>query len=431
MSAPGDSDASRRDEPVERLLRLGRILAGCPGAPDEDWAGIAGLAKGQGLSPLLFWRLREGASADGQGQGVPGEVMDELRADLYAAAAQGLLAEQQLVMVLAALSEEKVPAMVVKGAALGAFYPDAALRLYGDIDIMVPEVQLGSAERALNRLGYQSYASQGWWLDHFHHLPPMVQDGGGLAVELHWRLDYEEEKGRLPVDDLWARAAPWTIQDQTALRLDMVDMVLHLCRHAVVQHRVHGAFRSLCDLVQVTEGWGDAQWEALARRAVDYGLARPTYLMLVLVEQVLNRAVPARTMEALRPAGPISGPRELMRQLMMRSGGDRPAPVSVGAVQAAVGGPPAAKLRHLMRSLFLPRDGMAMVYDIPPDSPRIWLAYLWRPIDLLRRYGLSAWRVLRGEQGAQAAWRREVWLERWLRAVPDLDEADDERPERT
>jgi hypothetical protein len=279
-------------------------------------------------------------------------------------------------------------------------------------------------------LGYQSHASQGWWLDHFHHLPPMVQDGGGLAVELHWRLDYEEAKGRLPVDDLWARAAPWTIQGQTALRLDMVDMVLHLCRHAVVQHRVHGAFRALCDLVQVTEGWGDAEWEALARRAADYGMARPVYLMLVLVEQVLNRPVPAWTMEALRPAGPIWGPEELMRQLM-GSGGDSPAPVSVGAVQAAAGGPTAVKLRYLLRSLFLPRDGMAMVYDIPPDSPRIWLAYLWRPIDLLRRYGLSAWRALRGEQGAQAAWRREVWLERWLRAVPDLVEAEEERPDRT
>ena len=94
----------------------------------------------------------------------------------------------------------------------------------------------------------------------------------------------------------------------------------------------------------------------------------------------------------------------------------------VGAVQAATEGPFAARLQHLMGSLFLPRAGMAMVYDLPADSPRIWLDYLWRPIDLLRRYGLSAWRTLRGERGAQAAWQREVWLERWLRSDEQLDE---------
>ena len=88
--------------------------------------------------------------------------------------------------------------------------------------------------------------------------------------------------------------------------------------------------------------------------------------------------------------------------------------VSVGAVQAVAEGPLAARLGHLAGSLFLPREGMAMVYRIPVDSPRIWLAYLWRPVDLLRRYGLSTWRTLRGERGAQAMWQREVWLERWL-----------------
>jgi hypothetical protein len=58
---------------------------------------------------------------------------------------------------------------------------------------------------------------------------------------------------------------------------------------------------------------------------------------------------------------------------------------------------------------------MAVVYGRPVHSPRIWLAYLWRPVDLLRRYGRAAWGALRGEPAARAAWDREAWLERWLR----------------
>ena len=117
-------------------------------------------------------------------------------------------------------------------------------------------------------------------------------------------------------------------------------------------------------------------------------------------------------------------PDELMRRLM-GSDGAAPARSLWEQCRRLLKGPFAARLQHLMGSLFLPREGMAMVYEIPADSPRIWLAYLWRPIDLLGRYGLSAWRALRGERGAQAAWQREVWLERWLRGDEQLDELED------
>jgi hypothetical protein len=355
---------------------------------------------------------------------VPQEVMDRLRQDLHAAAVQVMLAEQQLAAVLGALSTAEVPALVVKGAALGSFYPDPALRLYGDLDIMVPETQLDTAEGALNGLGYHCFASKAWWLDRLHHLPPMMREGGGLLVELHWRLDYQEGKGRLPADDLWARAVPWMVHDQPALRLDAVDEALYLCRHAVVQHRAHGVFRSLCDLAQLTKGWGQEEWEMLGRRALEYELARPVYLTLVLAEQALNFRIPAEVVPVLRPSGSVSEPDELMRRLM-RSDGAPSVRVSLGAVQAATEGPFEARLQHLMGSLFLPREGMAMLYDMPADSPLIWLAYLWRPVDLLRRYGRSAWRALRGERAAQAAWQREVWLEHWLRGDEQLDELDE------
>ncbi len=407
-------------ESIDGLRRLGQILASIPADPDTDWASVVGLARRQRVAALLFWRLRQWESDEDGVAGAPQEVMDGLRQDLHAAAAQMVLAEQQLASVLGALSAADVPVVVVKGAATASFYPDSALRPYGDIDIMVPEAQLGLAEHTLNSLGYECFASKAWWLDRFHHLPPMVSEDGGLLVELHWSLDFQVENGRLPAKDLWARAVPWTVKGQPTLRLDAIDAVLHLCRHAVVQHRVYGAFRSLCDLVQITEGWGQGEWEMMGQRALDYELARPVYLMLVLAEQMLKLAAPAEVVSRLRPPGSPLEPDELMRRLM-RSTGAAPTRVSLGAVQAATEGPLAARLRHLVGNLLLPRAGMAMVYRIPADSPWIWLCYLWRPVDLLWRYGLSFWRVLRGERAAQAIWQREVWLERWLRAdhLPD------------
>jgi len=295
---------------------------------------------------------------------------------------------------------------------------------------MVQRHRLDAAEQALNALGYRCFASKGWWLQRFHHLPPMVNDAGGLLVELHWRLDYEEEKGRLPAGDLWARAVPWMVRDQPALRLDAVDATLYLCRHAVVQHRVHGAFRSLCDLVQLTRGWSEAEWGTLSRRAQRYGLTRPVYLMLTLGKETLDLAVPAATLSALRPSSSFPQAEELVQFLIGLSDAVS-TQVSAGAVHAAADNSLAARLNHLLHSLFLPRDAMAMVYGIPPGSPRILLAYLWRPIDLLGRYGLSALRMLRGERVARAAWQREVWLERWLRGEALQGGADVDWSEKT
>jgi len=448
VSAPGDNDVSPPTGSIERLRQLGQILKGRPAGPDADWVRIADLARYHGFAPFLFWRLGEGASERDHRLDVPQEVVDGLRADLYSAAAQGIKAEGQLARVLEALSRADLAAIVIKGAALAAYYPDPSLRLYGDIDIMIPSGQIDLAEQTLYAEGYRSITSRSWWLDRLHHLPPaasesgalpvelhwmdrihhlppMISESGGLLVELHWRLDHEEGNGRLPTDDFWTRVMPWMVQGQPALRLDPIDEALYLCHHAVVQHRVHGAFRALFDLSQITASWDLVEWRTLCGRAQLYGLERPIYLMLVLAEQVLDLAVPIEVLSELRPSGQVAEPSQLLHKLMEASG-DPEASVSPSAVDGLVRGSLGARLRHLIRHIFLPRSGMAAVYHLPEKSPRIWMTYFWRPIDLLRRYGLSAWRALRGEQGTQAAWRRELWLERWLRGVPDLNEEDED-----
>lgn len=413
MSGSEEQRHLQGEQSLTDLRQLGRVLTGSPPHSDADWGRLAELARREGVSAFLFWRVGQGTGGVSFREDVPPGVIDELREDLYTTVARTALAEVQLAVVLGALTRARIPVVVVKGAALGAYYPDPGLRPYGDIDIMVRREQLDLAEQALLALGYRGIASKDWWLDRFHHLPPMASEGSALLVELHWRLDYEEEKGRLPAEDLWARAMPWMVRGQPGLQLDPIDATLYLCRHAVVQHRVHAAFRALFDLAQVTGSWGGVEWQELAERALRYRLERPVYLMLVLAGDLLNLAVPADILSLLSPSGTAAEPGQLL-QMLLGSEGDRADRVSVGAVQSLTMGSLLARLRFLIRRLFLSRAGMAAVYHIPEDSPRIWLAYLWRPVDLVGRYGRTALRALRGERGSRAAWQREVWLERWL-----------------
>jgi hypothetical protein len=336
-----------------------------------------------------------------------------LQEDLYTATAHSIIAERQLVEILGVFQNAKVTSVVVKGAAVASFYPDRALRRYGDLDLWVREEDLQQAEEVLLDLGYAYAKSKAWWLREHQHLPPLRSERRGLPVELHWCLDRGRRPGRLPTEDLWTRAVPWQLGGEPALRLDPVDTVLHLCRHAVVQHRARLGLRALCDFAQATATWAPTDWESLARRAKVYALARPVYLMLSLVERVLGRPAPAEVISALEPPSHAALPDNLLDLFLERDGAAAPS-VPLAVVRAGVEQTLLGRLHHLLRHLVLPRDGMAAVYKLPADSPRIWLAYLWRPLHLLGRYGRSTWHMLRGQQSAQTAWAREVWLEEWL-----------------
>lgn len=408
-----------------RVRQLGQLLAGRAVGPDVDWTAVLGLASRYRLSALLYWRLQAQGAADGEtkqnGAGqpggrwgaIPGVVRERLRQDYFTATAQAVVVEQQLGQVLEALTLAGIPVVVLKGAALAAFYPDPVLRIYNDLDVLVPHADLARAEHALLGLGYRCLRAKEWALAQHYHLPPMIGTARQLDVEVHWRLDEPHEAGSLPVDHLWSRAQAWSVAGHQALRLDAVDAALHLCQHAVLQHRGRQGLRPLCDLAQVVGSWQQAEWQGLVYRALDYGLEPVVYLILTLMEQLLSTAVPPAVMKALHPAGIEPLPEDLLERLLPVEA----SPVThvpMALLRAESKGTVLAGARHFFGRLFLPRDAMAAMYGVPADSARIWLTFLWRPLNLLRQYGVAAWGVLWGSRSARAAWQREAWLEHWL-----------------
>jgi hypothetical protein len=404
-----------RDDGLSDLRALGRMLMGAPPSPDLNWKALLALSRGYGLSPLLYFRLfgpRGSGEAGDAGPCVPQGAAELLRLDYHAMVARWMAAGHQLAGILHALAAAHVPGIVLKGPVVADFYPLPALRAYGDLDLLVPKAQLAVAERALNHLGYACTRPKTRAPEAHRHLPPMVSDHHRLAVELHTRLDDSGRVGRLPVRDLWARAVPWSVNDQQALRLEEVDAVLYLCRHAAVQHWGRWYLRSVVDLAQMTGGWGRGEWDALTRRAAACELDRAVVLMLVLAEQVLGVAAPPETMAALYPAGLEPLPEDLAERSLQMDG--EPAATAAVVARAGLAEPLLPRVRRLWGIAFQRRESMAAKYKVPAGSPRVWLTYLWRPVDLLQRYVPVLWHTLRREPAANAAWSQTAWLQLWL-----------------
>ena len=397
---------------IEGVLALGRLLAGRPSREDPAWDFVVPLAREHGLSPLLYWCAAHAPA----GAVVPAELLQQLKNDFYSAVRQTMLAERQLAELLAALGQAGVPTLVLKGSAAGAFYPDPALRVYSDLDFLVPSSKVLEAERVLHALGYRSPLSTAWWQEQFQHLAPMTRARDELCVEVHWSLaSGNGNAGFLPAKDVWERGVPWRVgpgAGQPTLRLDDVDTVLHLCYHAAVQHRLYLGLRPLSDLAQVVSGWDQDHWLALMGRARAYGLQRPVDLVLALAARWLSLDLPREVTTSWEPLAPMLD--GLLARLAFPEAGGPTALVVAGAAPGL-----GARLRHLLWHLFLPREGMAVTYGIPARSPIIWLAYAWRPFDLLRKHGGTMWRVLRGEGTARSAWTADVWLERWRQGPRD------------
>lgn len=411
-------DMLNRQNGVSALCILGAFLMGRPSESlpkaDSDWEVLVRVARQHGLSALLY---RQARLASGE-PGIPPAVTNVLRRDYMVAVAQTMTVERELAQALNALHTAGVPAAVLKGAALGAYYPAPSLRTYGDIDLWVRREHLDLAEQTLNNLGYQATQSREWALEQGHHLPPMIghSDDGRpderRPIEVHWRLDNGSQPERLPVDELWSRLEPWSVAGAPARRLSVVDAALHLCHHAVAQHRLAFGLRSLCDLAYVTQSWDEHAWDVFVERALGYGLQRSVYLLLVLAGPVLGPLAPPAIMQRLAHTTPPLPDDQIVE--WAASWAEAEVYMPAAAAQAAGQSSWVARLRRLLWHLFPPRKVMAVVYGVAYRSPRIWLTYLWRPVDLLRRYGAAVWSAARGAPAARAAWTRQAWLERWL-----------------
>ena len=137
--------------------------------------------------------------------------------------AKNQLILSELEAVIKKFNENKIPSIVLKGAALMLFdHHIAETRVMRDYDLLVPEDKIESALAILkDELGYVLYSKA----NHAYTL----KNSQDLMIDLHHRLfDYS------PIDesDIWDRAIDVVINTTNVKVLDLTDQLFHVCLHA-------------------------------------------------------------------------------------------------------------------------------------------------------------------------------------------------------
>jgi len=199
-----------------------------------EWSALPGLLRPHWIIPLLAWNLRSWPEEFRP----PREIVSDFEQGFLQGAAGNLLDGRQIRVILTALQEGGIPALLIKGHALArTVYPDPAVRQSSDIDILVRPEDIPAGAAILEKLGYscpvQSFDlhREGYHSQNFY--PP----GPGSAVDLQWSLSMQF--GRFLEEDLDAafkRKISITSGDLTFDTLSPRDHLLYQVFHTVFQH---------------------------------------------------------------------------------------------------------------------------------------------------------------------------------------------------
>jgi hypothetical protein len=276
-----------------------------------DWETVTITAIAIGLAPLLHWQL------DQAGVMPPPLALAKLAVTRQAHAKRNQAIAQQLTELLAALAQQNIDVIVLKGALLApTVYHEAALRPMNDIDLLfrVEDLpRIGSILESLNYSGKHKSADQGPGVT--KHLStyrragnqgetpnPYLSDGGDRMIEPHGSL--EESWFGLKVDitpGVWTRAVPISLYGQPAYRLSTSDTVIHLTVHAAF-HVIMGAsvFVQLYDIGRVIEAWpAELNWPEILSLTRKANAQAFVYAGLYWARKLYQAIVPETALAAL------------------------------------------------------------------------------------------------------------------------------------
>lgn len=257
---------------------------------------------------------------------LPPVARDQLSSALVMAEGRERVARWELDRISYALRDEPDLTLIcMKGCAyLLLHLPNTAGRIFADVDLLVPESQLGRAEETLNRHGWAtkklSPYDDNYYRRWSHELPPLVHVERDVEIDLHHSIAAPTSRLKPDPSKLIHRS-----REIPGSRFRVPageDLVLHAMVHLMFGADLSDKLRDLADIGDLlhTLAGEDAEfWDRLRDRARELGLTRPAYYGLRYCAEYLNSAVPNTLLDVIADWAPPLPARWLMDRLVPRA----------------------------------------------------------------------------------------------------------------
>lgn len=270
-----------------------------------DWDLLIRQARRANLIARLATQLEPQLDA------LPAAPVRHLRAALLIARRQRIATRWEAECIRRALTPLGIQPILLKGAAyLLRDLPASRGRLFGDVDLLVPQAQMAAAEAGLIAAGWafdaalSDYDSR-YYRDWMHEIPPLYHQQRDTALDLHHTILPPTARVKVNTEALFADAQD--VPDMPGLRvLAPVTMFLHSAAHLFHEGELDNGLRDLFDLDALLRDFGrdPAFWAALVPRARVLGLTRPLFHALRYTTRLLGTPVPDGVMQAAAADAP-------------------------------------------------------------------------------------------------------------------------------
>ncbi len=365
--------------------RLGRLLER---ESEINWEAVVQRALTRGTAALLRLNLARIGELDG----VPLVQRAALEEINHRWAARHLAFVSEATRLLSALAESGIQALPLKGTALmlTPYYPQIGLRAAVDMDVLVEPGRIEQAERIVSECGYTELEAttqarpRQRLPNERNHRPPR-RGPSGLILELHHRAFHHTQRGRdFGFAEMIGQAKSAITSGQTSFLLPAPeDLCLHLVHHTIVDlQSTRSILRTLADLYFIFER-EVAVRERLKQRASAFGLGGAVQLACEACDYLTEA-----TLEELERAPGREDIALLLKTALLES------PDTLAATARLfeyfdLRHQPLAKIGNLLALLFTSKQHLAQLYHMPATS-RIYLNYLRRPFDLLRKFNWAS-----------------------------------------
>lgn len=268
---------------LEYLLSVLRENQSMPPARSvEEWQRFLSTLNCHSARPILTFHLLK-QPADLQ---PPSHVFDWLRRELFRSAAGVMREDRVLSTLLERLHDRAIVPLLLKGAALSrTVYPDPALRLSSDIDMLVREDDLEPCYEVITGMGYRSpydfHSFSRFTTPHQVFLPlpdtPMAK-----PLEIHWGIGQGFAQDQERLDGLFSRSISVPYSAFEFRTLSHVDHLAFCSHHAIYHHGDEVRLSWIYDLSCLSKMLTPTDWQVLPERAVAYRARKATEIGLLM-----------------------------------------------------------------------------------------------------------------------------------------------------
>ncbi|HEX8141792.1 MAG TPA: nucleotidyltransferase family protein [Pyrinomonadaceae bacterium] len=256
----------------------------------EDWERLLKISSRHLMMPLLYWHLRCAPAGI-----VPVAFMDRLRDYFHRNVARNLQLTAELCKLLRLFEENGIKAIPYKGPALAlSLYGDTAFRQFSDLDLLIGKQDIVKATDLLASIGYRSPYTLNSKREASYLRSKREQlfthPGGRVYVEIHWAFAPKPLAPSLDAERFCPRLEETSLNGIRTYALSTEDLLLILCVHGG-KHRWE-RLAWLCDIAELIVAHPNMAWERLLEEAGVVGVRRMLLLGLLLVNDLLDVALP-------------------------------------------------------------------------------------------------------------------------------------------